>query len=310
MINCSSVEQDNYMLTTFEKTLSMPTYLVAFVVSDFESLPSSDLKYHIFTPPGSTEAAKFSLESAPKVLNWFTSYLSHPYILSKCDFVAIPDFEMGAMENWGLITFRAIYLLHENEQKSARYHQTGLQLITHELAHMWFGNEISPEWWDSLWLSEGFARFFEYYTTQIIQPTWVTWDFFQVNNLQSALSQDDNPNVRAIGGAIVKPDEIKFDYIVYAKAASIIRMFFEYFGANAFETGLQEYVKFETFTSVTPPALYKHLQKSINDHNITLPHTVAELFESWMNEPGYPVVQADVDYENRKIKITQVSVFN
>lgn len=297
------------MLTTFVKTLSMPTYLVAFVVSDFESLPSSDLKYHIYTPPGKTATAQFSLDSAPKALDWFTNYLNHPYALTKCDFIAIPDFEMGAMENWGLITFRGIYLMYENSEKSARYHQTGLQLITHELAHMWFGNEMSPEWWDSLWLSEGFARFFEYYTTQAIEPTWVTWDFFQVNNLQSALNQDDNSNVRAIGGVITKPEDIKFDYIVYAKSASIIRMFFEYFGADVFQAGVKDYIKFEFMTSVTPPDLYKYLQKSVDDHAISLPYTVAEFFDSWIREPGYPVVQAEVDYENEIIKITQVSDF-
>lgn len=287
----------------------MPPYLLAFVVSDFKPVTSDDGKYTIYTPPDETDSADFGLEYAAKAVDWFTSYLNHPYAHTKCDFIAIPDFEMGAMENWGLITFRAIYLLYPNNEIPARYHQTGLQLITHELAHMWFGNEIAPQWWDSLWLSEGFARFFEYYATEIIEPNWTTWDVFQVNNLQSALGQDDTENVRTVGGTIVEPSDIKFDYIVYAKAASIIRMFFTYYGDDVMKNALREYVKFETFNSVTPPVLYKYLQAQADLLGTDMPFTVEEFFNSWINNPGYPIVQADVNYESQSIAISTVSFF-
>lgn len=243
--------------------------------------------------------AQYAGQFAPKALSLLTDKLNHVYQFPKIDFVAIPDFIMGAMENWGLITFREMYLLHNDTNLgSPRVHQTGGLLISHELAHMWFGNEVTPEWWSYLWLSEGFARYFEYFITDQIEPTWRIMDQFSINNLQSALGQDDKKTVRPMTYDVVLPDEINalFDYIVYAKAGSVIRMFQNILGNEAFFNALHNYIYGRSHTTTRPQFLFESLQNEYDrlGSNLPLPAPMKNLFESWSNTPGYPVVNVNV----------------
>lgn len=304
----NSEEFNNYTLTQFIETPKMSTYLLAFVVSDFMADNTTDGDYHVWYPKQENKPAEYALNFAPQAMEMLSNYVNRSYQLPKADFAAIPDFEMGAMENWGLITFRSLYLLYTDWKKSIRYHQSGALLITHELAHMWFGNEVTPKWWNDLWLSEGMARFFEYFITDKIENDWQIWNQFQVTNLQSALSQDDkNDNVRAMSSQILNPNDAKFDYLVYAKSASVIRMFREYLGYDIFQNGIRNYLELKSYGNVVAEDLYNALEKEVNKTvGLEFPYDVGTLFKSWVDEIGYPVVNANINYETKKISLSQV----
>lgn len=196
---------------------------------------------------------------------------------------------MGAMENWGLITFRAVYLIYDEKTTTARTKQNIADLITHEFVHSWFGNEVTPEWWTYLWLSEGFARYFEYYVTAQIENTWQLWDQFVVNNVHAALAQDDKYNNRPMSYDATEPDVLNglFDYIVYAKSASVIRMIQNVIGYDTLIKALNDYITNRSYMTTKPEYLYASIAKF---NTISLPGTITDVFNSWANNAGYPVV--------------------
>lgn len=196
---------------------------------------------------------------------------------------------MGAMENWGLITFRAVYLIYDETATTARNKQNIADLITHEFVHSWFGNEVTPEWWTYLWLSEGFARYFEYYVTAQIEDEWHLWEQFVVNNVHSALSQDDKSGNRAMSFYATEPDVLNglFDYVVYAKSASVIRMIQNVIGFDAFKMALHDYIASRSYQTTKPDYLYESIEKFIQ---VPVPVGVKAVFDNWADNAGYPVV--------------------
>uniref|UniRef100_A0A182J7J6 Aminopeptidase n=1 Tax=Anopheles atroparvus TaxID=41427 RepID=A0A182J7J6_ANOAO len=305
--NVTRVPSGDYTETVFDTTPLMSTYLVAFVVSDFKTL-SEDSRLRVFSVEGKVAHTEYALEFLGKSLRSLETFFGHQYQLPKVDLIAIPDFAMGAMENWGLITFRETYLIYEEGVTTARTKQNIADLITHELTHQWFGNEVTPEWWTYLWLSEGFARYFEYYITSQLEPTWHLWEQFIVNNVHSALSQDCNSDNRPMSYYATEPSILNdlFDYVVYAKSASVIRMIQNVIGFDTFKIALNDYLRSRSYLTTKPQYLYESIEKF---RTVELPASVEAIFESWANAPGYPVVTVTVDTSSRTLTASQKRFF-
>uniref|UniRef100_A0A182W2Y8 Aminopeptidase n=1 Tax=Anopheles minimus TaxID=112268 RepID=A0A182W2Y8_9DIPT len=294
----------DYMETTFDTTPLMSTYLLAFVISDFKTISRETDRFRVFAAEHKVAHTEYALEFLGKSLRTLETFFGHQYQLPKVDLIAIPDFAMGAMENWGLITFREQYLIYEEGVTTARTKQNIADLITHELTHMWFGNEVTPDWWAYLWLSEGFARYFEYYITSQLEPTWHLWEQFIVNNVHSALSQDCHSHNRMMSYYATDPAILNdlFDYVVYAKSASVIRMIQNVIGFDTFRKALNDYLRSRSYLTTKPEYLYASIEKL---NTVDLPASVEVIFESWANAPGYPVVTVTVDRTKRTLTASQ-----
>uniref|UniRef100_A0A182TGE8 Aminopeptidase n=1 Tax=Anopheles melas TaxID=34690 RepID=A0A182TGE8_9DIPT len=302
--NTTSVTVGDYTETTFDTTPLMSTYLLAFVISDFKTLSHESDRFRVFAAESKVAHTTYALEFLGNSLRTLENFFGRQYQLPKVDLIAIPDFAMGAMENWGLITFREQYLIYEEGVTTARTKQNIADLITHELTHMWFGNEVTPEWWTYLWLSEGFARYFEYYITSQLEPTWNLWQQFIVNNVHSALSQDCNSNNRMMSYYATDPAVLNdlFDYVVYAKSASVIRMIQNVIGFDTFRQSLNDYLRSRSYLTTRPQYLYTSIEKF---RTVDLPASVEVIFESWANTPGYPVVTVSIDRTTRTLTASQ-----
>ena len=233
-----------YKIVKFFPTPKMSTYLLAFIVGDFEYLESktnSNVLVRVFTTPGKKHQAKFALDCAVKTLEFYNKYFDIDYPLPVLDMIAIPDFTAGAMENWGAIRYRESTLLVDEDHSSLGNKQWIALVIAHEIAHQWFGNLVTMEWWTHLWLNEGFASYIEYLAVDKLFPRWDIWTQFCTNDLAVGLRLDALLHTHPIEIEVHHPDEIGeiFDEVSYSKGASIIRMLADYLGEEDFRNGLR-----------------------------------------------------------------------
>src|SRR3989338_2086054 len=237
-----------YEIIKFSPTPKMSTYLLVFIVGDFEYIEKKSSKgviMRVYTTPGKKHQAGFALSCAVKTLEFYEKYFDIPYPLNTLDMIAIPDFTSGAMENWGAITYRESALLVDEEHSSTSNKQWVALVIAHEIAHQWFGNLVTMEWWTHLWLNEGFASYIEYLSVDKLFPKWDIWTQFSTNELGTALRLDSLLHTHPIEIPVHHPDEIGeiFDEVSYSKGASIIRMLADYIGEKNFRDGLRYYLK-------------------------------------------------------------------
>ena len=237
-----------FEIIKFSPTPKMSTYLLAFIVGDFEYLEAktkNNIRVRIYTLPNKKHQAKFSLDITVRVLEFYEKYFAIEYPLNTLDMIAIPDFSSMAMENWGAITFREVALLVDEEHSSLSNKQWVALVIAHEIAHQWFGNLVTMEWWTHLWLNEGFASYIEYLAVDKLFPKWDIWTQFSTNEFGAALRLDALRNTHPIEIEVHHPDEIGeiFDEVSYSKGASIIRMLADYLGEKDFRDGLRYYLK-------------------------------------------------------------------
>ena len=282
-------EAKDTLTTTFEPTPKMSTYLLAFVVGDLvykEAKSAHGVKVRAYATPSHKEELDFSLHNAARFLDFYDDFFGTPYPLPKCDLVACPDFAAGAMENWGLITFReAAMLVNEHDTPAdTRQHIAGV--VAHELAHQWFGNLVTMEWWDHLWLNESFANWMEYYVPAHFYPEWQMWEQYSATEQQYAFTRDGLASVQAVQQHVHHPDEIAtlFDpAIVYAKGGSLIRMLHEYLGADVFREGLRIYMRRHKYSNTTTDDLWRALAEASNKD-------VEQFMQDWVSKPGHPVL--------------------
>ncbi|XP_012230687.2 putative aminopeptidase-2 [Linepithema humile] len=280
-------------LDSCEVTEVMSTYLVAFVVSKFEPVDDSD-EINVWGRPEVAQHGKFAQDIARKLIDELQEFTNINYSLPKLDLVGIPDFSMGAMENWGLATFREYGLFYDTNETTATYKKYIITVIAHELAHMWFGNLVTCEWWEYIWLNEGFAQYLEWYMANVISPNDKFMDQFVVYELQSALLNDASTSVHPMTNPVKTPEEIStiFDYVTYGKSASVLRMMFTAFGEEASKSALRDYLNKTSYSTARPTDLWKSFEPyvsiSISRRNIT----IEEVMDSWTNQPGYPLVHA------------------
>ena len=240
--------KSGYQIIEFAPTPKMSTYLLAFIAGEFEHIEAKTkegITVRVFATPGKIHQAKFALDVAVKTLSYFSDYFKVPYPLPVLDLIAIPDFPSGAMENWGAVTYRESAILVDSDHSSLQNKQWVALVIAHELAHQWFGNLVTMEWWTHLWLNEGFASWIEYLAVDHIFPKWDIWTQFVRMDLSRALQLDALVNTHPIEIEVSHPSEIReiFDAVSYSKGASIIRMLADFLGERDFRDGLRHYLK-------------------------------------------------------------------
>ncbi|MFZ2150289.1 MAG: M1 family metallopeptidase [Minisyncoccia bacterium] len=282
-----------YEIIKFSPTPKMSTYLLAFIVGDFEFLERKSKNgtiVRVFTTAGKKHQAKFALECAVKTLEFYEKYFNIPFPLPELDMIAIPDFASGAMENWGAITYRESALLVDEEHSSTSNKQWVALVVAHELAHQWFGNLVTMEWWTHLWLNEGFASFIEYLAVDKLFPKWDIWTHFATDDLGRALRLDALESTHPIEVEVHHPDEIGeiFDAVSYSKGASVIRMLAEYLGEENFRNGLRYYLKKYSYKNAETTHLWQAFEKVSGK-------SVAKMMDDWTKKPGYPVIKISKD---------------
>ncbi|XP_064119504.1 aminopeptidase N-like [Macrobrachium nipponense] len=289
-LNRSEEIDDTWVWDHYETSVPMSTYLVAFLVSNFEyqAAPGDDT-FKVWTRPEALPQADYSLEVGPKVLSSFEKYFDVQYTLPKLDMVAITDFEAGAMENWGLILYRETAMLYDKTLSSAYNKQRVGLVITHELAHQWFGNLVSPAWWEDLWLNEGFATYMEFVGLEDAEPTWNMGEQFLIDSLHEALTIDSLESSHAIRFPVGHPDTIYeiFDAITYSKGASLVRMMEHFLTNRIYKQGLIKYIKDFQFKAASQDDLWQYLDEAAQG---TLPASVKDIMDTWTLQMGFPVL--------------------
>ncbi|GAB6029465.1 hypothetical protein CHUAL_005219 [Chamberlinius hualienensis] len=291
----------------YQTTVAMSTYLLAFVVCDFSFLSqnSSNTQFRVWARPQAMGQVDYALNAGPRTLDFFQQYFDIKFPLPKQDMIAIPDFRAGAMENWGLITYRETALLWDPKISSSANKQRVLTVIVHELAHQWFGNLVTPKWWDDLWLNEGFATYMEYVGSDYIEPAWKMSDQFIVNELMWVLELDSLESSHPVSVTVNHPDEINelFDSISYSKGSSVIRMMQHFLGENVFKKGLTNYLNAFSYKNAEQDDLWNHLSKASKDDGINI--DVKSVMDSWTKQTGYPVLRVERNYNDSTVSISQ-----
>ncbi|XP_076439260.1 endoplasmic reticulum aminopeptidase 1-like isoform X2 [Babylonia areolata] len=288
----TSTYAEGLLKDEYEASVRMSTYLVAFIVCDFRNLTDytqQNTMVRVFAPEDQIEQARYGLEVAVKVLDHYNGFFGVPYPLPKQDLIAIPDFAAGAMENWGLITFRMTSFLYDPEKTAPGDKQWITLTIAHELAHQWFGNIVTMKWWDDLWLNEGFAAFTEYIGATVVEPSFGLSDQFFLNTMRGALYSDAYLNSHPIHVKVTDPAQINeiFDKISYDKGASIIAMLQGFIGEEAFKEGLHNYLTAHSYSNARTDDLWQSLQEA---SNMPPSMTVKDVMDTWTLQMGFPVV--------------------
>ncbi len=227
---------DGKVAVRFADTMPMSTYLVAFVVGPLVATDPVDVDgkpLRVVHPPGKEHLAGFALEVGSFALRYFTEWFGMVYPGDKLDLVAIPDFAFGAMENLGCVTFRERYVLVDPATATQAELQAVVDVIAHELAHMWFGDLVTMKWWNGIWLNEAFATFMEMTCTDAFRPEWQRWVDFGLSR-SAAFDTDALASTRPIEYPVVSPADADgmFDVLTYEKGASVVRMLEQYLGAD------------------------------------------------------------------------------
>ena len=283
-------EENGRLVTAFQTTPRMSTYLLAWVVGEMHrktAKTKNDVEVSVWaTPAQPTAALDFPLEVAVRTIEFYEDYFGVPYPLPKADHVALPDLGSGAMENWGLITYREIALLADPATTSISNRQYAATVIAHELAHQWFGNLVTMKWWNNLWLNESFANMMEYVAIDALYPEWNIWLDQASNENVMALRRDAIDGVQAVQVDVNHPDEIStlFDgAIVYAKGGRLLRMLQSYVGEEAFRKGLADYFTKFAYQNTEGDDLWNAIARASGKD-------ITGLMNTWISQSGYPIV--------------------
>lgn len=293
----SEEENGDSLTTTFEKTPRMSSYLLAFVIGELHKKSAhtkSGVEVNIWATPAQNEnTLDFALDIATRSIDFYDEYFGVKYPLPKSDHVALPDFSSGAMENWGLITYRESCLLADPEltpESSRRFIAT---VIAHELSHQWFGNLVTMQWWNDLWLNESFANMMEYVAIDALQPDWHMWEDFATNEVTAALRRDSLDGVQSVQADVNHPDEIStlFDpAIVYAKGGRLLVMVRKLIGEEAFRAGLKSYFEKFAYKNTVGNDLWQELESASGQ-------PIVNLMNAWISQPGLPVVSVSSSHD-------------
>nr|XP_048706529.1 endoplasmic reticulum aminopeptidase 2-like isoform X2 [Caretta caretta] len=285
MPKVKTLKLDNHLFEDhFAESVKMSTYLVAFIVSDFQSVSgttSSGIKVSVYVTPEKLNQAHYALEAAIKILEFYEQYFGIYYPLPKQDLVAVPDFQSGAMENWGLTTYRETSLLYDPETSSASDKLWVTMVIGHELAHQWFGNLVTMEWWNDIWLNEGFARYMEFISVDATYPELQVNDYL-LGTCFAAMGRDSMNSSRPISSKAENPTQIKemFDTVSYDKTCSE-----------------------EDFTSGKFCYSKSQVAKNAHSYYVDEHFDIAEIMNTWTLQKGIPLII--VEQNQKRIKIRQ-----
>ncbi|KAJ0019205.1 hypothetical protein NQD34_006774 [Periophthalmus magnuspinnatus] len=316
----------------FDTTVKMSTYLVAYIVCDFLSVSGTTqhgVEISIYAVPEKINQTAFALSAAIKLLDFYDDYFDIPYSLPKQDLAAIPDFQSGAMENWGLTTYRETALLFDPEKSSASDKLGITKVIAHELAHQWFGNLVTMDWWNDLWLNEGFAKFMEYVSVRIAYPELQVDDFF-LGKCFEAMEVDSLSSSHPVSTPVENPTQIQemFDDVSYDKGACILNMLQDFLSPEAFEIGIIRYLKKYSYQNTVNSHLWESLSDICNSGVLDLKQKrhkefcskrsvqsgaskwysgdeldVRAIMDTWTLQEGFPLVTVEV--KGREVRLSQ-----
>ncbi|XP_041449486.1 aminopeptidase N isoform X2 [Drosophila obscura] len=301
----SSAYRPGFIRDDFLTTPKMPTYLVAFIVSNmvdsrYAALDSSVMpRVEIWTRPTFVDMTHYAYKMVRKFLPYYEEYFGIKNKLPKIDLVSVPDFGFAAMENWGLITFRDSALLVPEDLElasSSEHMQYVAQIIAHELAHQWFGNLVTPKWWDDLWLKEGFACYMSYKALNHAHPEFQIMDTFTMMEFKESMQHDADNTSHAISFDVKSTNDVRriFDPISYSKGTILLRMLNSIVGDEAFRTATQDLLQTFAYENMDRNDLWAILTRHGHEKG-TLPKelNVKQIMDSWITQPGYPVVNVE-----------------
>ncbi|KAI8424608.1 hypothetical protein MSG28_003042 [Choristoneura fumiferana] len=307
---------NGYSREIFHPSPKMSTYLVAFLVSEFEAAHSTvSGDFGVYTRPDAKNQTDYAFDFGVRVVDALSDYFGIDYYSTnanlKLDHVALPDFRAGAMENWGLVKYRESLLLYVPEDSTPYFKYRVAQIMAHETTHMWFGDLVTCHWWSDTWLNEGFADYFQDYITAIIEPEVGSADMLVTGSVYDGYSADESPSSPAItNNNVNSPAEISahFGKITYQKAGSIIRMIHHLVGDEAFKLGLQAYLKANQFEVGYPENLYMSLQQAVVNTSALADYpgtNIVKIMGTWIAQAGHPILTVDIDYENEEATLNQ-----
>ena len=286
----SEILADGRRRDTFADTMQMSTYLMAFIVGDLEATEPIDVggvPLRIVHVRGKSALTGFGLEAGAFALAWLVDYYGIGYPGTKVDLIAVPDFAFGAMENMGAITFRETLLLADPQKATTAELLRIVDVVAHELAHMWFGNLVTMDWWNGIWLKEAFATFMQVATTDAFRPEWKRWDEFSIER-GAAFDVDALSTTRPVEYEVVSPADAEgmYDVLTYEKGAAVVRMLEQYLGPDRFAAGVHNYLERHSYANTTTTDLWDALETSSGE-------PVRTVMDGWIFTGGYPIVSVE-----------------
>ncbi|GKT44414.1 alanine/arginine aminopeptidase [Colletotrichum spaethianum] len=285
--------KEGWQLVSFETSPKMSTYLLAWAVGDFEYVEEfterryngKQLPVRVYTTRGLKEQGRWALWHAPRIIDFFSDIFGIEYPLPKADLLAVHEFTHGAMENWGLVTYRTTAVLFDEKTSEARYRNRVAYVVAHELAHQWFGNLVTMDWWDELWLNEGFATWVGWHATDYLHPEWQVWSQFVNEGMEMAFKLDGIRASHAIHVPVKDALDVNqiFDHISYLKGCSAIRMLANHLGVDTFLKGVSNYLKAHQYGNAKTKALWDALTEASGKD-------VNKLMGPWISKIGHPVL--------------------
>ncbi|HEX6786984.1 MAG TPA: M1 family aminopeptidase, partial [Acidimicrobiales bacterium] len=293
---------DGRHVVRFADTMSMSTYLVAFIVGPLVATDPVDVggvPLRLVHVPGKEALSGFGLEVGQFALRWFQDYYAIPYPSDKVDLVALPDFAAGAMENLGCITFRESVLLVDPSTATQTEEQLVADVVSHELAHMWFGDLVTMRWWNGIWLNEAFATFMEVAACDAFRPAWKRWETFSLERT-AAFETDSLTTTRPVEFEVVSPEDADgmFDVLTYEKGGALLRMLEQYLGEERFRDGIRHYLAKHSYGNTETSDLWDALEATSGE-------PVRRIMDSWIWQEGYPLVTASLDAAGSTLVLRQ-----
>jgi len=293
---------DGQRRVRFAETMTMSTYLVAFIVGPLEVTEAIDVAgtpLRLLCPPGKLHLTAFGLEVAEFSLTYLADYFDVPYPGDSMDLIAIPDFAFGAMENLGCVTFRETLLLADPEHATQGELQNVVDVIAHELAHMWFGDLVTMKWWNGIWLNEAFATFMELKVTDAYRPDWQRWVSFGLAR-STAFDTDALRATRPIEYPVVSPADAEgmFDVLTYEKGAAVVRMLEQYLGEEEFRAGIRKYMANHQYGNTETTDLWDAIEEASGE-------PVRRIMDSWIFQGGFPIVSVEARDGGRVLHLSQ-----
>src|SRR5712691_6353268 len=289
----------------FKDTIRMSTYLLAFIVGEFDATAPVDAgtPLRVAHVPGKQALAGWAQQIGAFSLKFFANYYGIPYPGDKLDLIAIPDFAAGAMENLGAITFRETALLADDKTASRAELERIADVVSHENAHMWFGDLVTMKWWNGIWLNEAFATFMEMLAVDAWKPNWKRWESFSVSRA-AAMAIDALKSTRSIEYTVLSPEDCRsmFDVLTYEKGASVLRMLEQYLGGEEFRKGISLYLKKHRYANTETGDLWDALQIASNE-------PVRTLMDSWIFQQGFPIISFEALNGGRTLRLSQQRFF-
>ncbi|CAH2105881.1 unnamed protein product [Euphydryas editha] len=310
----------NRVKEIFHTTPRMSAYLVTIHISEEFTViadnNNSSASYRILARPNAQGQGNYALEVGPPITAWLENYFGIPYYTMgenmKNDQIASPDWASGATENWGLVSYRELRLLFEEGETNELDRMNIGTITAHELAHKWFGNLITCRWWDNVWINEGFASYFEYFAMDGVDPSMELEDQFNIRYLQSALSTDSSASTRALQHTVNSPAQVTghFSGISYSKGASLLLMLKHFIGEPTFRKALSYFLVERAYEHAFPLDLFSNFARAVAEDNaISSDLDIAQIIRYWVEEPGYPVLNVDVDMNSGIMRLSQERFF-